>query len=209
MLVAFLARPAGPSSPDVSFRTSGLASAPHHSPTFLDGVGAGAIGADWLNLNCCCQNTPKYTLPAFSPPSSLRISHVRLPVFAHGSRHLYTAVHRLAALVKFFLLPPPPAHAWWSLHLFRRVFLPSCSSTARPQPRAKLACPPKCCLQNTRDRPSTPAPCRPVHAADLRALCPSPHTPPSSPKPAHPASPTEHHYIHIPQRNSVCKDEIC
>jgi len=60
------------------------------------------------NLNCCCQNTPKYTLPAFSPPSSLRISHVRLPVFAHGSRHLYTAVHRLAALVKFFLLPPPP-----------------------------------------------------------------------------------------------------
>jgi len=81
------------------------------------------------------------------------------------------------------------AHAWLSLHLSSRVFLPSCSSTARPQPRAKLACPPKCCLRNTRDRHSTPAPCRPVHATDLLGLRPSPRMLPSVPKPAHPAFP--------------------
>ena len=43
-------------------------------------------------------------------------------------------------------------------------------------------------VQNTRDRASTPAPSRPVHAGDLRALR-SLRTPPSAPKPAHPPFP--------------------
>ena len=70
------------------------------------------------------------------------------------------------------------------LHLSSCLFLPSYPSTAHPQSRAKLACSPKCCIQNTRDRASTQAPCRPVHAADLWALHPSSRTPPSAPKPS-------------------------
>jgi len=51
---------------------------------------------------------------------SLIFAHIpctpRLPVFAHISRHLYTAVHHLATLARFFLPPP--------LHVFPRMVVP-------------------------------------------------------------------------------------
>jgi len=177
--VASLACPADPSSPGV-LRPSSLASASHHSLTTL---APSSMRAPSALTEVLWPNTPKHTLP--HPCAYL----------VHSSLPLPTS-HRRASPCHSCEVPSPlaclPTHGGPSTS----PVASSCQAVQDGAPAtARIARLPSE-VRNTRDRPSTAAPCRPVHAADLLALHRSPRTPSSAPNPPIPLSPV---FAHIPR----------